>query len=144
MRDGDGLTLGGEGPTIGEPHRKYCGGKIRRVEDVDKYFAPVIFMANKAGPFHLMTISYQDYENNPRYVYDFEFLIERGGGKVLGYVWILDLSQKPPKGIGPYILVDKEKLDKAMIEALSNPINYEPDPDPKTWYKIPDSWVNAK
>ena len=47
-------------------------------------------------------------------------------------------DSKNPENYQFYAFHSKDKLDKMMIEILSHPTCYKPDPDPKTWYKIPD------
>jgi len=64
-------------------------------------------------------------------------LIEEGGGKVVSCVIVQDPNN--PENHQIYAFHSKDKLDKMMIEILSNPTGYKPDPDPKTWYKIPDA-----
>ncbi len=75
-------------------------------------------------------------KSNDLVVGNFTF-VEEGCGKVASCVGTYNFNN--PENHEFYAFHSKDKLDKMMIEILSNPTGYKPDPDPKTWYKIPDA-----
>jgi len=63
--------------------------------------------------------------------------IEQGGGKVASAVVVQDVAN--PENYQFYAFHSKDKLDKMMIEIVSNPVSYKPAKNPERWYLCPDT-----
>ncbi len=110
---------------IGDDTLIEAGYKTFRPQYIEEMSPDISFVNNNMGIYGLIEILGTSGNN----VIDCKIYIEQGGGKVTPAIYVQDIQDiKNPKNYERYTIHSKEKLNKMMIEMLSHPTGYKPDP----------------